>query len=59
MLNKKMIDACKHVWRSGFKREKGLAYVSSVMGFVVPEWSYVEHLQAMLDIELGYYRSHE
>lgn len=53
VFNKKMIDACHHVWRQGYKRQKGLEYVSSVMGFDVPEWTYVDHFRAMLDIHLG------
>ena len=46
-----MYTACKHVWRTGMKRQKGLEYVSKVVGFEVPEWQYKKMLETVFDLE--------
>lgn len=57
-VNKEMYEACKHVWRTGMRREAGMAYVTQAMGFSVPEWQYVEAFRMMFINECNLIRAH-
>lgn len=52
-MNEDLIQACYFVWRSGFKREKGLQYCSDVLGYKPLEEDYVEAFRIMFNRYLG------